>query len=72
MKNVTLSDTVGAVVEIFPLTNNTEAILEARLLQSKRPSNHTTKGRQGLQGGPNGVRDVADGHIGTAIIYHDI
>lgn len=33
----------------FPLTNNTEAILVARLLQSKRPPNHTSKARQGLQ-----------------------
>lgn len=54
------------------LTNNAEAILEARLLQSKRPPDHTTKGWKRLQWGSNRGWDVTDGDIGTAIIYHNV
>lgn len=57
---------------VSTLTNNTEAILESRLLQSKGPPNHPTKGRQGLQRGPNSVRDVTDCNIGSPIIYHNV
>lgn len=57
---------------LFFLTNEAEAILEARLFQSESPPDHSTECGQRLQGGSQCVWDVTDGHVRASIVHHHI
>lgn len=54
------------------LTNDAEAVLEARLLKCKRPADDSSDGRQRLKREADDLWDGADGHIRSAVIYHHI
>ncbi len=54
------------------LTNDAEAVLEARLLKCKRPADDSSDGRQRQQREADDRWNGADGHVRSAVIHHHI
>ncbi len=54
------------------LTNDAEAVLEARLLKCKRPADDSSDGRQRQQREADDRWNGTDGHVRSAVIHHHI
>lgn len=54
------------------LTCEAEAILPAWFLQSKEPAKEASDGCEREKGLGCGLRDVADGRVGSAVVAHNV